>query len=117
VSFDNAATEDELLTVGIIGCGHLGKQLTNVLLKTVPIPAENLQISTRRPESLGEDQGMLDSGCGLHIINKAVLKGAFPAGWPSIINLLVKTTFLHLLYLSLFLGIRYGGEGGCSYSI
>ncbi|EDL02931.1 NADP-dependent oxidoreductase domain-containing protein 1 [Mus musculus] len=54
VSFDNAATEDELLTVGIIGCGHLGKQLTNVLLKTVPIPAENLQISTRRPESLGE---------------------------------------------------------------
>ncbi|XP_028627753.1 NADP-dependent oxidoreductase domain-containing protein 1 isoform X2 [Grammomys surdaster] len=56
VSFDAAATEDEKLTVGIIGCGHLGKQLANVLLKIVPIPAENLQISTRRPDSLGEDQ-------------------------------------------------------------
>ncbi|XP_028627752.1 NADP-dependent oxidoreductase domain-containing protein 1 isoform X1 [Grammomys surdaster] len=54
VSFDAAATEDEKLTVGIIGCGHLGKQLANVLLKIVPIPAENLQISTRRPDSLVE---------------------------------------------------------------
>ncbi|XP_031211396.1 NADP-dependent oxidoreductase domain-containing protein 1 isoform X2 [Mastomys coucha] len=54
VSFDAAATEDEEVAVGIIGCGHLGKQLANVLLKVVPIPAENLQISTRRPESLVE---------------------------------------------------------------
>lgn len=55
VSFDAAAMEEEKLTVGIIGCGHLGKQLTNVLLKVVPVPPENLQISTRRPDSLGED--------------------------------------------------------------
>ncbi|XP_038969263.1 NADP-dependent oxidoreductase domain-containing protein 1 isoform X2 [Rattus norvegicus] len=53
VSFDAAATEDEKLTVGVIGCGHIGRQLTNVLLKTVSIPPENLQISTRRPDSLG----------------------------------------------------------------
>ncbi|CAH6847431.1 NADP-dependent oxidoreductase domain-containing protein 1 [Phodopus roborovskii] len=56
VSFDAAAAEDEKLKVGIIGCGHLGKQLANVLLRLVPIPAENLQISTRRPESLVELQ-------------------------------------------------------------
>ncbi|EDL81632.1 rCG20785 [Rattus norvegicus] len=54
VSFDAAATEDEKLTVGVIGCGHIGRQLTNVLLKTVSIPPENLQISTRRPDSLVE---------------------------------------------------------------
>ncbi|KAL1789461.1 NADP-dependent oxidoreductase domain-containing protein 1 [Sigmodon hispidus] len=57
VSFDDdAAAEDEKLKVGIIGCGHLGKQLANVLLKHVPISAENLQISTRRPEALAEFQ-------------------------------------------------------------
>ncbi|OBS79033.1 hypothetical protein A6R68_18572, partial [Neotoma lepida] len=56
VSFGAAAAEDEMLKVGIIGCGHLGKQLANVLLKLVPIPAENLQISTRRPEALVEFQ-------------------------------------------------------------
>ncbi|XP_005084070.1 NADP-dependent oxidoreductase domain-containing protein 1 [Mesocricetus auratus] len=56
VSFDAANVEDERLKVGIIGCGHLGKQLANVLLRLVPIPAENLQISTRRPEALVELQ-------------------------------------------------------------
>lgn len=55
VSFDAASVEDDSLKVGIIGCGHLGKQLVNVLLRLVPIPAENLHISTRRPESLGEE--------------------------------------------------------------
>uniref|UniRef100_A0A8C2N2V2 NADP-dependent oxidoreductase domain-containing protein 1 n=1 Tax=Cricetulus griseus TaxID=10029 RepID=A0A8C2N2V2_CRIGR len=56
VSFDAADGEDGTLKVGIIGCGHLGRQLAKVLLKIVPIPAENLQISTRRPESLVEFQ-------------------------------------------------------------
>ncbi|XP_059108881.1 NADP-dependent oxidoreductase domain-containing protein 1 isoform X1 [Peromyscus eremicus] len=56
VSFDAAVAEDEKLKVGIIGCGHLGKQLVNVLLRLVPIPPESLQISTRRPESLAEFQ-------------------------------------------------------------
>ncbi|KAK7819937.1 hypothetical protein U0070_007629 [Myodes glareolus] len=56
VSFDAASVEDDSLKVGVIGCGHLGKQLVNVLLRLVPIPAENLHISTRRPESLVEFQ-------------------------------------------------------------
>ncbi|CAO2587030.1 NADP-dependent oxidoreductase domain-containing protein 1 [Lemmus lemmus] len=56
VSFDVVVKEDESLKVGIIGCGHLGKQLANVLLRLVPIPAENLHISTRRPEALVEFQ-------------------------------------------------------------
>ncbi|XP_066133096.1 NADP-dependent oxidoreductase domain-containing protein 1 [Saccopteryx bilineata] len=42
--------------VGIIGGGHLGKQLARVLLQLVPIPPERLQISTRRPEALDEFQ-------------------------------------------------------------
>uniref|UniRef100_A0A2K5DIK7 NADP dependent oxidoreductase domain containing 1 n=1 Tax=Aotus nancymaae TaxID=37293 RepID=A0A2K5DIK7_AOTNA len=41
----NAATTEEL-KVGIIGGGHLGKQLAHTLL--------HLRISTRRPETLGE---------------------------------------------------------------
>ncbi|KAH0516563.1 NADP-dependent oxidoreductase domain-containing protein 1 [Microtus ochrogaster] len=56
MSFDAASVEDETLKVGIIGCGHLGRQLATVLLRLVPIPAENLHISTRRPESLVEFQ-------------------------------------------------------------
>ncbi|XP_069884960.1 NADP-dependent oxidoreductase domain-containing protein 1 [Dipodomys merriami] len=40
------------LRVGIIGGGRLGKQLACSLLKLVPIPAENLRISTRRPDVL-----------------------------------------------------------------
>ncbi|KAM6202665.1 NADP-dependent oxidoreductase domain-containing protein 1 [Rhynchocyon petersi] len=46
----------EKLNVGIIGGGHLGKQLARVLLQLVPIPSESLRISTRRPEVLGELQ-------------------------------------------------------------
>ncbi|XP_057587467.1 NADP-dependent oxidoreductase domain-containing protein 1 [Hippopotamus amphibius kiboko] len=42
------------LKVGIIGGGHLGKQLAHTLLQLVPIPAESLRISTRRPEALDE---------------------------------------------------------------
>ncbi|XP_024423187.1 NADP-dependent oxidoreductase domain-containing protein 1 [Desmodus rotundus] len=48
--------DDDELKVGIIGGGHLGKQLAHVLLQLVPIPAERLQISTRRPEALDEFQ-------------------------------------------------------------
>ncbi|EPY81322.1 spermatogenesis-defective protein 39 isoform 1-like protein [Camelus ferus] len=46
--------DDDELKVGIIGGGHLGKQLAHTLLQLVPIPAESLRISTRRPEALGE---------------------------------------------------------------
>ncbi|XP_005908463.1 NADP-dependent oxidoreductase domain-containing protein 1 [Bos mutus] len=45
---------DDALKVGIIGGGHLGKQLAHMLLQFIPIPAENLRISTRRPETLDE---------------------------------------------------------------
>ncbi|XP_055449098.1 NADP-dependent oxidoreductase domain-containing protein 1 [Psammomys obesus] len=55
-TFNAASAEDEKIKVGIIGGGHLGKQLAYVLLRRVPIPAENLWISTRRPESLAELQ-------------------------------------------------------------
>ncbi|XP_037357889.1 NADP-dependent oxidoreductase domain-containing protein 1 isoform X2 [Talpa occidentalis] len=54
-SLDNSAAADEL-RVGIIGGGHLGKQLALTLLQLVPLPARNLRISTRRPETLGEFQ-------------------------------------------------------------
>ncbi|XP_033622591.1 NADP-dependent oxidoreductase domain-containing protein 1 isoform X2 [Fukomys damarensis] len=56
-SLDLASTDDdEKLKVGIIGGGHLGKQLTCALLTLVPLPAESLRISTRRPEALTEFQ-------------------------------------------------------------
>ncbi|XP_005605436.1 NADP-dependent oxidoreductase domain-containing protein 1 isoform X1 [Equus przewalskii] len=46
--------DDGALKVGIIGGGRLGKQLAHVLFQLVPIPAESLRISTRRPEALAE---------------------------------------------------------------
>ncbi|XP_051010194.1 NADP-dependent oxidoreductase domain-containing protein 1 [Acomys russatus] len=56
VSFEGVDPEDTEVKVGIIGGGHLGKQLAKVLLKLVPLPAESLKMSTRRPESLAELQ-------------------------------------------------------------
>nr|XP_058148962.1 NADP-dependent oxidoreductase domain-containing protein 1 isoform X2 [Dasypus novemcinctus] len=52
----SATPASEPLKVGIIGGGHLGKQLAQVLLRFVPLPAESLRISTRRPEALDEFQ-------------------------------------------------------------
>ncbi|XP_008055250.1 NADP-dependent oxidoreductase domain-containing protein 1 [Carlito syrichta] len=53
----NLATPDKKeLKVGIIGGGHLGKQLARTLMQLVPVPAESLRISTRRPEALDEFQ-------------------------------------------------------------
>ncbi|TKC41242.1 hypothetical protein EI555_011459 [Monodon monoceros] len=46
--------DDDALKVGIIGGGHLGKRLAHTLLQLVPIPADSLRISTRRPEALDE---------------------------------------------------------------
>lgn len=42
------------LKVGIIGGGHLGKQLARVLLALGRAPRPSIRISTRRPESLGK---------------------------------------------------------------
>lgn len=71
---------DDELKVGIIGGGHLGKQLARVLLQLVPIPAENLRISTRRPEALGEEQCVAERGSG---VDEAILKGSLEKGTPA----------------------------------
>nr|XP_056707822.1 NADP-dependent oxidoreductase domain-containing protein 1 [Euleptes europaea] len=42
------------LRIGIIGGGHIGKQLARVLLELGGFPGKNIQISTRRPETLLE---------------------------------------------------------------
>lgn len=65
--------DDDELKVGIIGGGHLGKQLARVLLQLVPIPAENLRISTRRPEALGEEQCVAERDLG---VDEAILKAS-----------------------------------------
>ena len=39
--------------IGIIGCGRLGSQLAHCLLTFGEIPPQDLRISTRRPETLG----------------------------------------------------------------
>ncbi|XP_031559285.1 NADP-dependent oxidoreductase domain-containing protein 1-like [Actinia tenebrosa] len=46
------APKRDPLLVGIIGCGRLGKQLTNTLLKYSDVHPEEIFISTRRPETL-----------------------------------------------------------------
>lgn len=63
-SLANTPDDDDELKVGIIGGGHLGKQLARVLLQLVPVPAERLRISTRRPEALGEEQCPVEGGLG-----------------------------------------------------
>uniref|UniRef100_A0A8C4VGE2 NADP-dependent oxidoreductase domain-containing protein 1 n=1 Tax=Gopherus evgoodei TaxID=1825980 RepID=A0A8C4VGE2_9SAUR len=46
----------EGLKAGIIGGGHIGKQLARALLELSGISAQNIHISTRRPETLSEFQ-------------------------------------------------------------
>lgn len=59
----NSVPEDSKgLKVGIIGGGCLGRQLAHVLLQLVPISAESLRISTRRPEALGEEHRIIERG-------------------------------------------------------
>jgi len=41
-------------TVGVIGCGRVGKKLVNSLLKYKVVSPKNLLVSTRRPEELYE---------------------------------------------------------------
>ncbi|XP_070610239.1 NADP-dependent oxidoreductase domain-containing protein 1 [Erythrolamprus reginae] len=51
-----APKEDQRLKIGIIGGGHLGKQLARTLLYFGAISGKYIQISTRRPETLLEFQ-------------------------------------------------------------
>ncbi|KAK3701858.1 hypothetical protein QZH41_019585 [Actinostola sp. cb2023] len=46
------APKRDPLLVGVIGCGRVGKQLANTLLKYSDVQPEELLISTRRPETL-----------------------------------------------------------------
>nr|XP_006134878.1 NADP-dependent oxidoreductase domain-containing protein 1 isoform X2 [Pelodiscus sinensis]XP_025046345.1 NADP-dependent oxidoreductase domain-containing protein 1 isoform X2 [Pelodiscus sinensis] len=46
----------ESLKVGIIGGGHIGKQLVRALLELSGVLAQNIHMSTRRPETLSEFQ-------------------------------------------------------------
>ncbi|XP_068721105.1 NADP-dependent oxidoreductase domain-containing protein 1-like isoform X2 [Montipora capricornis] len=72
--------------VGIIGCGRLGKQLANTLLKFSDVYPEELFLSTRRPETLS---GLQEKGvnCGfdnikvcstVHILFLCCLPSQFP---------------------------------------
>lgn len=45
--------EDRELCVGILGMGHLGKQLLQTLLQKTSIKPSQIKISTRRPELAG----------------------------------------------------------------
>ncbi|XP_070259606.1 NADP-dependent oxidoreductase domain-containing protein 1 [Myotis yumanensis] len=74
----HATIPKDELKVGIIGGGHLGKQLAHVLLHLVPIPPERLWISTRRPEALEELQN-LGIRCFYH--------NAYLVGWANVIFL------------------------------
>ncbi|XP_042300545.1 NADP-dependent oxidoreductase domain-containing protein 1-like, partial [Sceloporus undulatus] len=46
------AQDNQSLKIGIIGGGHIGKQLARILLQLSGISEKNIQISTRRPETL-----------------------------------------------------------------
>ncbi|KAL5008026.1 hypothetical protein ScPMuIL_013607 [Solemya velum] len=74
------------LKVGIIGCGRLGSQLADCLLTYGGIPAHDLAVSTRRPETL-ENLKNRDVDCyhdnkelasSSHVIFICVLPSQFP---------------------------------------
>ncbi|XP_078000954.1 NADP-dependent oxidoreductase domain-containing protein 1-like [Glandiceps talaboti] len=50
------AQERNPICVGILGCGRLGSHLANTLLTYADVEPNELRISTRRPETLGELQ-------------------------------------------------------------
>ncbi|KAJ7345038.1 hypothetical protein JRQ81_000988 [Phrynocephalus forsythii] len=51
-----ASNSSQSLKIGILGGGHIGKQLARVLLQLSDISEKNIQISTRQPEKLSELQ-------------------------------------------------------------
>uniref|UniRef100_A0A8C5QJN8 NADP-dependent oxidoreductase domain-containing protein 1 n=1 Tax=Leptobrachium leishanense TaxID=445787 RepID=A0A8C5QJN8_9ANUR len=50
------ASHSKGLRVGIIGAGHLGKQLARCLIDATGLQAEDIRISTRRPQTLRDFQ-------------------------------------------------------------
>ncbi|XP_006884834.1 PREDICTED: NADP-dependent oxidoreductase domain-containing protein 1 [Elephantulus edwardii] len=87
-SSGSSPVSSEKVNVGIIGGGHLGKQLARVLLQLVPVPTDSLRISTRRPEVLGEFQelGIQCFYQNTHLVTWAnvVFLCCLPAQLPSI---------------------------------
>lgn len=51
---ENGCTANTLLSVGILGGGHVGKQLAKLLLHSSDLKPCDINISTKRPETLGE---------------------------------------------------------------
>ncbi|MGH0171078.1 UNVERIFIED_CONTAM: hypothetical protein FKN15_060321 [Acipenser sinensis] len=54
VSCLHLSADDGILKVGVLGGGHIGKQLTMVLLQFTNLRPGNLKVSSRRPETLGK---------------------------------------------------------------
>uniref|UniRef100_G1KTM6 NADP-dependent oxidoreductase domain-containing protein 1 n=1 Tax=Anolis carolinensis TaxID=28377 RepID=G1KTM6_ANOCA len=53
-AFPQASEDNHSLNFGIIGAGHIGNQLAKTFLQLGGISYKNIQISTRRPETLSE---------------------------------------------------------------
>ncbi|XP_072284519.1 NADP-dependent oxidoreductase domain-containing protein 1 isoform X2 [Pyxicephalus adspersus] len=59
--------------VGVIGAGHLGKQLVHCLLDLTDLRADDISVSTRRPETLRE---LRDRGVRCFYDNVKLVRGA-----------------------------------------
>lgn len=64
----NSTAPRDPISVGLIGCGRLGTQLIRSLLHYSGLVPGDISISTRRPETLGEQKAK-----GVHIVNNNVL--------------------------------------------
>ncbi|KAL1258122.1 hypothetical protein QQF64_011366 [Cirrhinus molitorella] len=53
VNAENNCTAEAHLSVGILGGGHMGKQLAMALLHSSSLKPRHINISTKRPETLG----------------------------------------------------------------
>ncbi|XP_036448517.1 NADP-dependent oxidoreductase domain-containing protein 1 [Colossoma macropomum] len=73
------------LNLGIIGGGHVGKQLTKVLLTLPGFKSSNINISTRRPDTLKE---FSNSGVKCYFDNRSL------AAWADILFLCVLPSHL-----------------------
>ncbi|XP_031436256.1 NADP-dependent oxidoreductase domain-containing protein 1-like [Clupea harengus] len=60
--FSSDAGAPHQLTVGIIGGGHLGKQLARLIVESSGIKPPNIKVSSRRPETL-EDLSVVGIEC------------------------------------------------------
>ncbi|XP_015206107.2 NADP-dependent oxidoreductase domain-containing protein 1 [Lepisosteus oculatus] len=78
-------SEDQILKVGILGGGHIGKQLALVLMENTGLKPSNINISSRRPETLDDFQKM---GIGCFYDNQRL------AAWSDVLFLCCLPTHL-----------------------